>query len=58
MVSKWITTSPYNLQFDILSVYYKALVYSTTVKGNESFIEVSSMNDFKVHSIKERSSQI
>ena len=53
MVSKWTPTSPYNLQSDILSVYYKTLVYSTTVKSNESFIEGSSMNDFKVYSIKE-----
>lgn len=53
MVSKWTPTSPYNLQSDILSVYYKTLVYSTTVKSNESFIEGSSMNNFKVDSIKE-----
>ena len=53
MVSKWTPTSPYNLQSDILSFYYKTLVYFTTVKSNESFIEGSSMNDFKVYSIKE-----
>lgn len=48
IVSKWIITSLYNLQSDILSVYYKALVYSTTMKSNESFIEASSRNDFKL----------
>lgn len=43
MVSKWVSSTPYNLQFDILSVYQKALAYSTTVSGrgsNQKFIEV------------------
>jgi len=48
IVSELIITSLYNLQSDILSVYYKALVYSTTMKNNESFIEASSRNDFKL----------
>ena len=42
LISRWVTSTPYNLQSDILSVYYKALNYSTTVNGRESnqkFIE-------------------
>ena len=58
LISKWITTTPYNLQSDILSVYYKALAYSTTVSGrasNQKFIEASSLNKnyFKVYSVKD-----
>ena len=58
MVSKWVSSTPYNLQSDILSVYYKALAYSTTVSGrgsNQKFIEVSSLKkgDFKVYSVKD-----
>lgn len=58
MVSKWISSTPYNLQSDILSVYFKALAYSTTVSGrgsNQKFIEASSLNksDFKVYSVKD-----
>jgi len=48
----------YNLQSDILSVYYKALASSTTVNGrrsNQKFIEASSLkkDDFKVYSVKD-----
>ena len=58
MVSKWVSSTPYNLQSDILSVYYKALAYSTTVSGrgsNQKFIEASSLKkgDFKVYSVKD-----
>jgi hypothetical protein len=58
LISKWVTSAPYNLQSDILSVYYKALAYSTTVSGsgsNQKFIEASSLNkdDFKVYSVKD-----
>lgn len=57
LISKWVTSTPYNLQSDILSVYYKALAYSTTVSGrgsNQKFIEASSLkkNDFRVYSVK------
>ena len=57
LISKWVTTTPYNLQSDILSVYYKALAYSTTVSGrgsNQKFIEASSLkkDNFKVYSVK------
>ena len=58
MVSKWISSTPYNLQSDILSVYFKALAYSTTVSGrgsNQKFIEASSLkkDNFKVYSVKD-----
>ena len=58
LISKWVTSTPYNLQSDILSVYYKALAYSTKVSGrgsNQKFIEASSLNkdDFKVYSVKD-----
>lgn len=58
LISKWVATTQYNLQSDILSVYYKALAYSTTVSGrgcNQKFIEASSLNknDFKVYSVKD-----
>ena len=46
MVSKWVSSTTYNLQSDILSVYYKALAYSTTVSGggsNQKFIEAYSL---------------
>lgn len=46
MISKWVASTSYNLQSDILSVYYKALAYSTTVSGrgsNQKFIEASSL---------------
>ena len=36
MVSKLVSSTPYNVQSDILSVYYKALAYSTTVSGRGS----------------------
>ena len=36
LISKWVPSIPYNLQSDILVVYYKALAYSTTVNGDES----------------------
>ena len=42
LISKWVTSTPYNLQSDVLSVYYKALAYSTTVSGrgsNQKFIQ-------------------
>ena len=58
LISKWVSATPYNLQSDILSVYYKALAYFTTVSGrrsNEKFIEASSLkeNNFKVYSVKD-----
>ena len=58
LISKWVPSTPYNLQSDILSVYYKALAYSTTVSGrgsNEKFIEASSLKEdsFKVYSVKD-----
>ena len=55
LISEWVTSIPYNLQSDILSVYYKALAYSTTVRSNQSFIEASSLNNssFKVYSVKD-----
>lgn len=58
MVSKWISSTRYNLQSDILSIYYKALAYSTTVTGrgsNQKFIEASSFkkDDFKVYPVKD-----
>jgi len=58
MVSKWVPSTPYNVQSDVLSVYYKALAYSTTVSGrgsNQKFIEASSLKkyDFKVYSVKD-----
>ena len=58
LISQWVSTTTYNLQSDILSVYYKALAYSTTVSGrgsNQKFIEASSLNksDFKVYSVKD-----
>lgn len=58
LISKWVTSTPYNLQSDILSVYYKAFAYSTTVGSggsNQKFIEASSLNkdDFKVYSVKD-----
>jgi hypothetical protein len=58
LISKWVTSTPYNLQSDILSVYYKTLAYSTTVSGrgsNQNFIEASSLNNssFKVYSVKD-----
>lgn len=58
LISKWVTSTPYNLQSDILSVYYKALAYSTTLSGrgsNQKFIEASSLNKdyFKVYSVKD-----
>ena len=58
LISDWVTSTSYNLQSDILSVYYKALAYSTTVSGRESnqkFIEASSFkkDNFKVYSIKD-----
>ena len=54
LISKWVTSTPYNVQSDILSVYYKALAYSTTVSGrgsNQKFIEASSLkkDDFRVY---------
>lgn len=54
MISKWIATTPYNLQSDVLSVYHKALAYSTTVRSSQSFIEASLLNNssFKVYSVK------
>ena len=57
MVSKWVSTTPYNLQSDILSIYSKALAYSTTITGrnsNQVFIEASSIskNSFEVYSVK------
>jgi hypothetical protein len=36
LISKWITSTPYNLQSDILSVYYKALAYSTSTSASNS----------------------
>lgn len=56
--SPWVTATSYNLQSDILSVYYKALAYSTTINGrgsNQKFIEASSLknDNFKVYSIKD-----
>ena len=58
LISKWVPSTPYNLQSDILAVYYKALAYSTTVNGDESnqkFIEASSLekDNFKIYSVKE-----
>lgn len=58
LISQWVSTTTYNLQSDILSIYYKALAYSTTVSGRESnqkFIEASSLKkaDFKVYSVKD-----
>lgn len=58
LISKWVPSTPYNLQSDILSVYYKALVYSTTVGGrgsNEKSIEASSLKEdnFKIYSVKD-----
>ena len=58
LISKWITSTPYNLQSDILSVYYKALAYSTTVSGrgsSQKFIEASSLkkDNFKVYLVKD-----
>ena len=58
LISKWIPSTPYNLQSDVLAVYYKALAYSTTVNGDESnqkFIEASSLekDNFKVYSVKD-----
>ena len=55
--SPWVTATSYNLQSDILSVYYKALAYATTVSGrgsNQKFIEASSLKEdnFKVYSVK------
>ena len=57
LISKWVPSVPYNLQSDILSVYYKALAYATTVSGrgsNQKFIEDSSLekDNFKVYSVK------
>lgn len=42
--SPWIATTPYNLQQDILTVYYKALAYSTTIASKDVYIEASSFN--------------
>ena len=58
LVSKWVTSTAYNLQSDVLSVYYKALAYSTTISGrgsNQKFIEASSLkkDNFKVYSVKD-----
>lgn len=55
MLSKWVASITYNVQSDILSVYNKALAYYPTVKGNELFIEASSLykKDFKVYSVKD-----
>lgn len=36
LISKWISSTSYNLQSDILAVYYKALAYSTTLNGDKS----------------------
>ena len=57
LISNWVTNTPYNLQSDILSVYYKALAYSTTLSGrgsNQKFIEASSLekDNFKIYSVK------
>lgn len=54
---RWPAFEAGNLKSDILSVYYKALAYSTTVSGrgsNQKFIEASSLNndDFKVYSVQ------
>lgn len=53
LISKWVTNTSYNLQSDILSVYYKALAYSSR-RSNQKFIEASSTNNsiFKVYSVK------
>ena len=32
LISKWVPSTPYNLQSDILAVYYKALAYSTIIE--------------------------
>ena len=43
--TKWISTTPYQLQSDIFQVYQKALFHSSTVKGknaSQTFIEASS----------------
>jgi len=60
MVSDWVPSTPYNLQSDILSVYYKALAYSTTINESEisqKYIEASSLslnNDgLKIYSVKD-----
>lgn len=58
LISNWVASTRYNLQSDILSVYYKALAYSTTVSGrgsNQKFIEASSLkkDNFKVYSVKD-----
>ena len=47
-----------SIDFSHISVYYKALAYSTTVSGrgsNQKFIEASSLNkgDFKVYPVKD-----
>ena len=57
-LERWVPTTPYNVQSDVLLVYYKALAYSTTVSGrgsNQKFIEASSLKkgDFKVYSIQD-----
>lgn len=57
-MSKGVTSTPYNLQLDILSVYDKALDYSITHSGrisNQKFIEASSQNNssFKVYFVKD-----
>lgn len=60
MVSEWVPSTPYNLQSDILSVYYKALAYSTTINESEigqKYIEASSLslnNDgLRIYSVKD-----
>ena len=55
LISKWVPSILYNLQSDILAVYYEALAYSTTVNGDEKFIEASSLekNNFKVYLVKD-----
>ena len=60
MVSKWVATTPYNLQSEILSVYFKALAYSTTVISDLSFIKVLSLNNhnFKVYSVQKHFNKI
>ena len=48
--TKWISTSPYNLQSDIYQVYQKSLFHSVTVKGknnSQMFIEASSFPNSK-----------
>ena len=48
--TKWISTSPYDLQSDIYQVYQKALFHSVTVKRKNNyqmFIEASSFLNSK-----------